>query len=179
MSPTFLDSTHGCNGSQGFSCGDNKDLSYWRGNCLNDLAYKLLSSIISVCLLKHLKVVGLKHQNGSTLEHGCIDAQYCLCTTLHLHKQHGLDTWALFVDLIEAFETAYHKLLFKILEKYGVPARSIDTIRRLYKDSKVIIKIGKELREFIYGIGVKQGVNMAPVLFVFLINAFAETLKKN
>eukprot|EP00978_Attheya_sp_CCMP212_P047678 scaffold422982_cov34-Attheya_sp.AAC.1 len=47
----------------------------------------------------------------------------------------------------------------------------------MYKDTTVIINIGKEEREILYGVGVKQGNNMAPVLFIFLMNAFAETLE--
>eukprot|EP00978_Attheya_sp_CCMP212_P003153 scaffold6504_cov40-Attheya_sp.AAC.2 len=34
------------------------------------------------------------------------------------------------------------------------------------------------MREIPYEIGVKQGDNMAPVLFIYLMNAFAETLSK-
>eukprot|EP00978_Attheya_sp_CCMP212_P040166 scaffold216349_cov37-Attheya_sp.AAC.1 len=34
------------------------------------------------------------------------------------------------------------------------------------------------MREIPYEIGVKQGDNMAPVLFIYLMNAFAETLSE-
>eukprot|EP00978_Attheya_sp_CCMP212_P026570 scaffold87617_cov61-Attheya_sp.AAC.6 len=47
----------------------------------------------------------------------------------------------------------------------------------MYKNTKVIINIGKETREIIYRVRVKQGDNMAPVLFIFLVNAFTETLE--
>jgi hypothetical protein len=46
----------------------------------------------------------------------------------------------------------------------------------MYKDSTVIFKTGQEMREIPYEIGVKQGDNMAPVLFIYLMNTFAETL---
>eukprot|EP00978_Attheya_sp_CCMP212_P015166 scaffold39050_cov44-Attheya_sp.AAC.1 len=48
----------------------------------------------------------------------------------------------------------------------------------MYKDSTVIFKSGQEMREIMYEIGVKQGNNMAPVLFIYLMNAFAETLSE-
>jgi hypothetical protein len=46
----------------------------------------------------------------------------------------------------------------------------------MYRDSIVVLKIGKEDREVPYKMGVKQGDTMAPVLFIYLMNAVAETL---
>jgi hypothetical protein len=48
----------------------------------------------------------------------------------------------------------------------------------MYTDLKVVLKIGKETREILQSVGVRQGDNMAPVLFLFLITAFAESLDK-
>ena len=44
---------------------------------------------------------------------------------------------------------------------------------------KVKLQVGKENMYIPYTIGVQQGNNMALVLFVFLMQAFAETLEKN
>jgi hypothetical protein len=74
------------------------------------------------------------------------------------------------------FDTADHSLLFAILKKYGIPDSLITIIEKMYKDSIVSFKIGMESRDIKYGIGVKQGDNMAPVLFIYLMNAFVETL---
>jgi hypothetical protein len=46
-------------------------------------------------------------------------------------------------------------------------------IERLYKDAEIEIKIGKENRTIPYSVGVKQGDNMAPVLFLFLMQALS------
>jgi hypothetical protein len=66
-------------------------------------------------------------------------------------------------------------LLFKILKQYGIPESLITVIEKMYKDSVVVFKIGKEKREVPYKICVKQGDNMAPVLFIYLMNAVAKT----
>ncbi|MCP4745472.1 MAG: hypothetical protein GY874_04910 [Desulfobacteraceae bacterium] len=42
---------------------------------------------------------------------------------------------------------------------------------------KVVIKIGKESSEIPQTIGVRQGDNLSPVLFLFLMSAFAEALE--
>ena len=54
----------------------------------------------------------------------------------------------------------------------------VDVIRRLYKDMTVKLQIGKEERDIPYGVGVLQGDNIAPVLFLFLLMAFAQTLEE-
>ena len=47
----------------------------------------------------------------------------------------------------------------------------------MYTDLIVVLKIGKSVEEILQGVGVRQGDNMAPVLFLFLMNAFAESLE--
>eukprot|EP00978_Attheya_sp_CCMP212_P005080 scaffold11223_cov57-Attheya_sp.AAC.5 len=81
--------------------------------------------------------------------------------------------------LVKAFDTVDHSLVFKILKKYGIPENLIKVIAKMYKDSTVIFKSGQEMREIPYEIGVKQGEdNMAPVLFIYLMNAIVETLSE-
>ncbi len=50
-------------------------------------------------------------------------------------------------------------------------------VERIYQDLVVILKIKKEVVELPQSIGVRQGDNMAPVLFLFLMSAFAKTLE--
>jgi hypothetical protein len=47
----------------------------------------------------------------------------------------------------------------------------------MYTNLKVVLKIDKEIREIMQSVGVRQGNNMAPILFLFLMSAAAETLK--
>ena len=155
---------------------DYSDPNNWRGICLAEIPAKIQSSIISNRLLLHLEKVGIETQYGCVPGKGCTDALYAIKTALQIRKQHGKDTWAVFVDLVKAFDTADHSLLFAILKKYGIPDSLISVIEKMYKDSIVSFKIGSESRDIKYGIGVKQGDNMAPVLFIYLMNAFAETL---
>jgi hypothetical protein len=47
----------------------------------------------------------------------------------------------------------------------------------MYTDLKVVLKIDKEIQNIVQSIGVHQGNNMAPVLFLFLMSAAAGTLE--
>ena len=78
---------------------------------------------------------------------------------------------------MKAFDTANHELLIKVLEKYGVPPKLCSVIKRLYINLKVAFKIGKLRVKILQEVGVKQGDNMAPVLFLFLMSAFPEILE--
>ncbi len=82
-----------------------------------------------------------------------------------------------FVDLVEAYDTANHDLLIKILERYGTPPNFVVAVSTMYTHLKVAIKIDKDIWEILENVGVRQGSNMAPVLFLFLMSASAETLK--
>jgi hypothetical protein len=96
----------------------------------------------------------------------------------HSTKNHNLPSHVAFVDLVKAYNTANnHNILLDILERYGAPPHFIAAVARIYRDLIVVLKIEKEIVELPQTVGVRQGDNMAPVLFLFLMSAFAETLE--
>jgi hypothetical protein len=94
-----------------------------------------------------------------------------------MQKNHNLPSYVGFVDLVKAYDTANHDLLIDILEKYGAPTQFASATKRIYKDLVVVLKIEKEVVEISQSVGVRQGDNMAPILFLFLMSAFAKTLE--
>ena len=44
-----------------------------------------------------------------------------LKSALQIRKEHGHDTWIVFVDLMKAFDTINHELMLLILKKYAPP----------------------------------------------------------
>jgi Reverse transcriptase (RNA-dependent DNA polymerase) len=79
---------------------------------------------------------------------------------------------------MKAFDSVHHDLLYAVLNQYGVPLELINAIKHLYSNMFVNLKIGQESTKIPYTIGVQQGDPMAPVLFIFLMQAFAEVLEK-
>ena len=51
------------------------------------------------------------------------------------------------------------------------PPKFFTFIKTIYTDLKVVLKIDKKIREILQSVGIHQGNNMAPVLFLFLDNA--------
>jgi hypothetical protein len=141
-------------------------------------AQKIFSRILCTQSYKLLEKHGAKHQYGVTPNCGCQDRNFTLKSILHLRRQHNQDTFVVFDDLVKAYDTYNHELMLKILEQYGAPPKFRDSIKRLYTNLKVIVKIGKEKAEIDQEVGIKQEDNVALVIFRFLMSASAETLEK-
>ena len=110
---------------------------------------------------------------------GSADATFTLKSSIQILHEHNLEAYVLFIDLVKAFDSVNRELLWKILEIYGVPQQLINIIIKLHTNVEYIIKIGKE-NEFIPAtVGVKQGDNLGPILFIIFINAVITTIDDN
>ena len=125
-----------------------------------------------------IKKHGVEYQFGSTPGVGCQDGTFTIKKLLHLLRNHNLPTWVAFADLFKAFDTSNHQLMVMILARYGCPPNLCDTITIIYKDSVVKLVIGEFETTIEFKVGVKQGDSVAPVLLLFIVMAFAETLEK-
>ena len=119
---------------------------------------------------------GFPTQFVSSLGVGCQDGRFVIKTALHTRHKHNLGTYVAFVDLKKPFETVSRAMLMLILELYGVPTKLQSAIERMYKDLKIVIKIGKATADMSQTVGLRQGDWMAPFLFLLIIMAFSETL---
>ena len=96
-------------------------------------------------------------------------------TTTSERKQHNLESFVIFVDLVKAYDTVNHDLLIDVLERYGTPPKMRSAIKRMYTDLKVKISVEDKTAEISQTVGVRQGDNMLPVLFLFFMSAFWRT----
>jgi hypothetical protein len=101
-------------------------------------------------LTQHLCTFGMDKQCGSLFGKGCVDATFTLKKALQqLHKQ-GQDTHVLLVDLVKAYDSVNRELLWKILNKYGVPKEMITVLKKLHTKVKYLLRVGKEKVEISY-----------------------------
>ena len=138
---------------------------------------KIYSSIMCEQLFKIIRKQGVKCQFESTPGVGCQNGTFTIKILLHLRHNQNLPKWVTFAYLVKAFDTPNHTLLIAILGKHGAPPRLCLGIKRMY--NKIIVKliIGKVDISIYFKVGVKQGDSMDPVLFLFLMMAFSETLE--
>ncbi len=145
---------------------------------LMDVCSKIFLFVMSGRALRLLELHGTKFQFSSTPGLGCQDGLFSLKTLINAHKKnHHLPLFVAFVDLVKAYDTANHDLLRCILEKYGAPQKIVAFIHTMYTNLVVVLKIEKEIQEILQSVGVRQGNNMASVLFLFLMSAAAKTLE--
>ena len=87
-------------------------------------------------------------------------------------------TFTSFADLVKTYQRSHHKVLIKVFEQYGAPPKFCSCVEQMYTDFIVVSKIRKSIAEILLEEGVRQGNNMAPVLFLFLMSAFAKSLRE-
>lgn len=63
--------------------------------------------------------------------------------------------WVVFAELIKTFDTINHEMILKLLSAFGVPKRPLRVIKKLYKDFKIELSIGKCKKYADYSTGVK------------------------
>ena len=123
--------------------GNLSDPNNWREINLLDVVSKIMSLVITFRLQHTLKIEGTPAQFGASPDTGCPDGSFSLKTWLQICKEHDLRSWVVFADLIKAFDTINHEMMFKLLSKFGVPNHPLRVIKKLFKDFKIKLKIGK------------------------------------
>jgi len=157
--------------------GDHLNAGDTRPILLQNAFQRIASAIINKRLQKLMKVVGIEEQNGFTPNKGCPDAIFSLTRALEKRAEHEQGTWALFLDIVKAFDRVPRACLWAVLQRYGVPPKLLGRIQNLYENTKIEISVGDE-KDFINSnTGVKQGDNLSPTLFIFVMQAALETLK--
>lgn len=109
---------------------------------LIETAAKIVCSILGNRIQNFLNESGLEEQNGFTPGRGGLDGIFSLKVALQKRREHGLDTWAVFIDLIKAFDSVPREGLFLVLERFGFPPRFCKLVRLFHFDLKV--KVGMQ-----------------------------------
>ena len=159
--------------------GDLSDPNKWRPISLLPIMSKLLSSIIAKRLDDLLQHQGLPEQSGFMSGRGTADANAALKITLQNLRNQNTETYVLFIDLVKAFDSVNREMMLQILRKFGIPVAMIAVIAKLYNDIKIQFTIGSSQATFQSTSGVKQGNNLAPILFLIVVQAAIQQLEKN
>ena len=107
-----------------------------------------------------------------------MDAVFSVKLALKKRREHNLETWVLFLDLVKAFDRVPRALLWQVLRKFGLPDKMISILKLLHINFKVNFEVEHVDNTMPCTIGVKQGDILGPVLFVIYIAAIMLTWRK-
>ena len=122
-----------------------------------EVAYKVVGYIILERLRPIKESPDHESQCGFRPWRGATDAIWNLKMAVRKRREHGLETWILFIDIIKAFDTVYRVMLWMVLAKFGVPCGLVRKIKALHERVNVKFEVDGVTREMGSIIGVKQG----------------------
>ena len=158
--------------------GDLSDPGNYRGIMLLETAYKIIAIILHDRLRPIQEGLDMEPQCGFCSGRGCTDCVFTVKIALKKRREHGLETWVLFLDLVKAFDRVPREMLRTILEKFGVPAKLVRLLKSLHANVKVKFTVNEVTNTIQCVIGVKQGDILGPLLFLFFLAAVMITWKK-
>ena len=145
---------------------------------LLEIAYKI-TAIIHNRLQPLIENLDHENQCGFRQGRGCTDAVFTVKLPLKKRREHNLETWVLFIDLVKAFDRVPRDMLWCILLKFGVSEKLVDILKRLHQHFNVTFDVNSISHNMSCTIGVKQGDVLGPDLFVIYIAAIMLTWRKS
>ena len=149
----------------------------YRGIMLLEAAYKIIAIILHARLLPIEEGIDHETQCGFRPGRGCTDAVFTVKIAMKKRREHGLESWILFIDLVKAFDRVPREMLWQVLAKFGVPPKLIRLLQSLHGHVEVKFMINEVTNTVECIIGVKQGDILGPILFTFYLAAIIITWK--
>ena len=138
---------------------------------------KVLEKMIQFRLEKYcedLKILP-ESQNGFRRDRSTIDAMFVSRLLSSAAREKFTNIYKLFVDLTKAYDKVNRDILWKVLQRIGVPIELINLIQGLLVDSKAAIRIkGEIVGNFSLDMGLKQGSVFSPLLFNIFFGAIID-----
>lgn len=152
--------------------GDLSEPGNYRGIMMLEVAYKIVAIITADrCYWLSENQVDHENQVGFRPGRGCSDATFSVRAAIKKRSEHGLETWAFFLDLVKAFDRVPRAMLWAVIEKFGAPPKLIAVLKALHASVLVEFEVDGVSRTIESIIGVKQGDVLGPVLFVLYMAA--------
>ena len=146
----------------------------YRGISLLAIAGNILAKVLLNRLNEHLEQSGLlpESQCGFKKDRGTIDMVFTTRQLQEKCQEQNVDLYMTFVDLTKAFDTVSREGLWKIMAKFGCPAKFIAVVRPFHDGMLARVQNDGEFSDpFPVTNGVKQTYVLASTLFSMMFSA--------
>ena len=147
---------------------------YW-GIALLESVYKLVASIINMCITKAVKFHTAIHrfQENQSCTTAILEAKIEMQTA----KRAGKVYHQIFLDMMKAYDTVDLERLDEILGTYGVGPMVMHVLWECWQDSSIVPrKAGQYGRVVRTERGVQQGDVISPLLFNLVVDAVVQAV---
>ena len=151
--------------------GDQKDPQNYRPITILSCMGKLFTSILNCRLCKFLDSYLLLKENqfGFRKGYSTTDSIFVLQILFELLKKKKKKLYCAFIDFAKAFDTVWRSGLWSKLIGYSVNGKMYNVIVNMYSNIKSRISYESEFSEYFpCNIGVRQGENLSPILFLYM-----------
>ena len=156
---------------------DLRFLKNWRPISLLNTDYKILAKLLATRLQPILPDIISKDQSAYIKGRSITDNIRSVWDVLDVSKLTKKQLYIIFIDFEKAFDTVSHEFLIKCLEKLNF-GTFIDLVKLLYNDAQSCVSHrGFHSEYFHISRGVRQGDPLSSLLFIILLESFANTLR--
>ncbi len=156
--------------------GSRAECGNYRGISLLSTAGKIVAKVIQSRLVSHiLDNCVSESQCGFRNARSTIDMIFTARQLQEKCIEQDVGLYAVFIDLMKAFDTVNRDALWKVLARMGCPPKLITIIRQLHDGMTAKVRVdGSTTDRFNVRTGVKQGCVIAPILFIIYFSAMLE-----
>ena len=163
-----------------FSKKGNMDPNIYRGISLTSCVCKLFTSVLTERIQKDLEkrdVLGFE-PSGFRKNTGCVDHVSNISSIMSTFLAQKKKLFVTFIDYEKAFDKVDHGLLWQELGQAKITGKVLRVIQSLYQKTKARFRVIGELTDvFDCKIGVRQGDNLSPLLFIIFLNDFNNLIR--
>ena len=159
-----------------------KDANNYRSISLASSLCKLFTSLVTERMQKgseNRKLLG-QEQAGCRKNVSCSDHAFVLNAIISRYLAEEKRLILTFVDYEKAFDRVDQSLLWKELGQYDINEEIFSMIENLYRKTKACVDVNESLTDvFECRVGVRQGDNHSPLLFIIFMNDFQKYVRSN
>ena len=163
-----------------FKAGDKGKVSNYRPISLLSVFSKILEKLVYTRTVDFLNShsVLVPTQYGFRPKFSTIHAVLDIITSCYDNMAINMYTGLALLDLAKAFDTVNHNILLKKLDHYGIRGIANDFFRSYLTNRRQIVSINNSNSSLKFiNIGVLQGSNLGPLLFLLFINDLPNCLE--